>query len=243
MLTALFNSTQVRLFRYALVSCVLGLANGQVASMSFEMAGDTLILSGPVVDDDLVRFRNAVQDKRLRQVLFHQSPGGDAWTGLRLGYEIRAAGLDTLLSGQCASACGYMFLAGVQRRLSDGMPVRFNRLLLHGAWDLSTGKTLPQKAPELATYITKMTAGNFPEALMQKTVNSAQAQDFMEFAITPRMLKMPQPRGVFQCLVLPDQPRDCIELEGFSAMNTGVVTDAQIFALPAELRERLVKYP
>ena len=67
--------------------------------MSFDRVGSTLILSGQVVDEDLVRLRNALKNPDLRQVLLHQSPGGDAWTGLRVGLEIRAAGLDTLLSG------------------------------------------------------------------------------------------------------------------------------------------------
>lgn len=101
--------------------------------MRFETVNTTLILSGPVVDGDLAHLRDALQDTTLRQVLLHQSPGGDSSTGLRLGHEIRQAGLNTLLSGQCASACGYMFLGGVERRLTDGMPVREYRLLLHGA--------------------------------------------------------------------------------------------------------------
>ncbi len=85
-------------------------------AMGFERVEGTLILSGPVVDGDLARLRDALANKGLRQVLLHNSPGGDAWTGLRLGREIRQAGLNTLLSGQCASACGLMFLGGVERR-------------------------------------------------------------------------------------------------------------------------------
>lgn len=216
---------------------VLGAMPAQ--SMTFVIDGDTLIVSGPIVDADLARMRDALQDKRLRQVLMHQSPGGDAWTGQRLGVEIRNAGLNTMISGQCASACGYMFLGGVQRRMTDGMPVRENRLLLHGAWDSSTGLTRSDWAPALATHIQRMTGGQFPQGLIEATVNSARAQDFMEFAITPRMLRTPSPRGVFQCLTSPDKDRQCKELDGYSALNTGVVTHAEIVALPPALRARL----
>lgn len=208
-------------------------------AMQFDVVGDTLILSGPVVDDDLRRLRDALMNEGLRQVLLHHSPGGDAWTGQRLGREIRQAKLNTLISGQCASACGYMFLGGVERRLSDGMPVRENRLLLHGAWDPATGKTRPDLAPELALHIQRMTSNKYPTALVEATVNSAHPQDFMEFAITPRMLRTPYPRGVFQCLIGADQQRQCKELEGHSALSTGVVTHGEIVVLDAAVRSKL----
>lgn len=222
----------------ALVLALFGAAMPAQA-MRFDLVGDTLILSGPVVDDDLRRLRDALVNTGLRQVLLHQSPGGDAWTGQRLGHEIRQAKLNTLISGQCASACGYMFLGGVERRLTDGMPVRENRLLLHGAWDPSTGKTRPDLAPELALHIQRMTGDKYPGALVEATVNSAHPQDFMEFAITPRMLRTPSPRGVFQCLIGADQQRQCKELEGYSALSTGVVTHAEIVVLEPAVRSKL----
>ncbi len=230
---------RLNLLRLASGALLAALVTSTPFAMRFDKVEATLILSGPVVDGDLARLRDALQDTRLRQVLLHQSPGGDSWTGLRLGQEIRQAGLNTLLSGQCASACGYMFLGGVERRLTDGMPVRENRLLLHGAWDPATGKTLSTLAPDLAHYVLRMTDGKFPQALVQQTVNSAHAQDFMEFAITPRMLRQPQARGVFQCLIGADQQRSCQELAGYSALNTGVVTHAEIVPLSPALRDRL----
>lgn len=216
-----------------------GLTAPASLAMSFDQVDDTLIVSGPVVDGDLARLRDALLNKSLRRVLLHPSPGGDAWTGQRLGHEIRQAGLETWISGQCASACGYMFLGGVQRRMTDGLPVRENRLLLHGAWDLETGKTRPDLAPELALHIQRMTGGRYPKELVEFTVNSAHAQDFMEFAITPRMLRSPQPRGVFRCLIGADGQRQCQELAGHSALSTGVVTQAEIVSLPPALRARL----
>lgn len=231
----------MRWFRFfSFAALVLALATAvPVRAMRFDVVGDTLILSGPVVDDDLRRMRDALMDKGLRQVLLHQSPGGDAWTGQRLGQEIRQAKLNTLISGQCASACGYMFLGGVERRLTDGMPVRENRLLLHGAWDPATGKTRPDLAPELALHIQRMTGDKYPRELVEATVASAHPQDFMEFAITPRMLRTPFPRGVFQCLIGADQQRQCKELAGHSAISTGVVTHAEIVVLDAAVRSRL----
>lgn len=224
----------------SVVQC--GLA-APAAAMRFDIVGDTLILSGPVVDGDLPRFRDALQHGGLRQVLLHQSPGGDAWTGQRLGQEIRRAKLNTLISGRCASACGYMFLGGVERRLSDGMPVRENRLMLHGAWDPATGKTRPDLAPELALHIQRMTGDRYPKELVEPTVNPAHPQDFIEFAITPRMLRTPVPRGVFQCLIGADQQRLCQELPGHSAISTGVVTHAEIVVLDADVRSRLASLP
>jgi hypothetical protein len=218
-------------------------AAAPAVAMRFDIVGDTLILSGPVVDADLPQFRDAMQNTGLRQVLLHQSPGGDAWTGQRLGHEIRQAKLNTLISGRCASACGYMFLGGVERRLSDGMPVRENRLMLHGAWDPATGKTRPDLAPALALHIQRMTGDRYPRELVDATVNSAHPQDFMEFAITPRMLRTPVPRGVFQCLIGVDQQRLCKELEGYSAINTGVVTHAEIVVLDASVRSKLAALP
>ena len=46
---------------------------------------------------------------------------------------------------------------------------------------------------------------------------------------------------IVRCLIKSDNQSDCKELDGYSAINTGVVTDPQIYTLEPELRDRLPK--
>ncbi len=91
---------------------------------------------GDIEDFTAAQFRDFVKAYRLEgqglTVVF-SSPGGDVIAGLRLGREIREQGFNTqvgfpqrlprggytMRSGDCASACTFAFLGGVERYAED----------------------------------------------------------------------------------------------------------------------------
>src|ERR1700712_1124332 len=94
-----------------------------VHAMDFHRVGGTLVMSGPVEGNDLVRLRDQLAIGPVHLVLLHESPGGDLWTGYQIGTRIHEEGLPTAVSGKCESACGLIFLSGTERSFSDGRPI------------------------------------------------------------------------------------------------------------------------
>ena len=85
------------------------------AAMEARVVDDQLILSGEVVDSDVVRGKNALENPAITTVILRNSPGGDSPTGYRSGELIRQHGLRTAVSGFCYSSCSRLFLGGRTR--------------------------------------------------------------------------------------------------------------------------------
>src|SRR5207253_1277607 len=163
-----------------LVSCVLLAAASLPAfAMEFHAVGDTLVLSGGVDGQDLVRLRDHLAVQSFRRVVLHQSPGGDLFNGYQLANWVRSEGLETAVSGKCESACGLIFLAGVRRAFSDGRPLGQTMVGLHGAFHFQTMQALPELSPRMAYVIRRMTAGKFPADLLKRAVYPKHPHDLV----------------------------------------------------------------
>jgi hypothetical protein len=226
-----------------ILSLVLGLAAlAPVAApaMEFNVVGDTLVMSGPVVANDLARLRDHLSSgHRFRLVVLHESPGGDLWNGYQVGNRIRDEGLPTAVSGKCESACGLIFLAGVERSFSDGRPLAQTMVGLHGAHSIDTKQPLPELSPRMAYMIRTMTDRKYPPDLLQRTVYPRNAEDIV-YAFHPGRYPVDAPgRGVVECLKQPDVSFKCTMLQGHDALGIGVITNPEVMPLPAEVKELL----
>jgi len=205
----------LRLAAALLVTCPPAMA------MTFQAAGTTLVMSGPVADGDLARLRDALAAGPIELVLLHDSSGGDLWNGLAVGEKIREEGLRTAVAGRCASACALMFLGGATRAFADvaGEPARLG---LHGPHSRSTKQVTLRNAGRLSAYIERMTGDKYPRDLLEKTVHIRHARDII-YMYHPGRLAAGHGK-VTQCLVGDDDKRDCRALEGFDPLEAGVVT-------------------
>lgn len=206
-------------------------------AMEFHAVGDTLVLSGPVVSDDLVRLRNHLATRRFGLVLLHESPGGDLWNGYHIGNRIRDEGLPTAVSGKCESACALIFLAGVQRSFTDGRPLAQTMVGLHGAHSVATRKPMTELSPRMAWMIRTMTDRKYPADLLERTVYPRHAEDIV-YAFHPGRYDAPG-RGVVECLKQPDISFKCTMLQGHDALGIGVITNPEVLQLPPEVRQVL----
>jgi hypothetical protein len=208
-------------------------------AMDFNLVGDTLVLSGPVVATDLVRMRDHLATRRVKLVLLHESPGGDLWNGYQLGVRIRDEGLPTAVSGKCESACGLIFLSGVQRSFSDGRPIGNTMVGLHGAHTSGTQQVLSELGPRMAYVIKTMTDRKYPADLLERTVYPRHADD-MVYAFHPgRYPAEARGRGVLECLKQPDISFKCTMVDGLDALGIGVITTPEVMKLPSEVKQVL----
>lgn len=228
----------------SLLLCLLALAAAPAArAMQFDAVGDTLVLSGPVDGADLARLRDHLADRRFKLVLLHESPGGDLFNGYQIANRIRAEGMDTAVSGKCESACGLIFLGGVQRSFSDGMPIGKTMVGLHGAFHFQTGAPLPELSPRMAYVIRSMTDGKYPPDLLQRTVYPKHPHDLV-YTFHPRRFQPEAgPQGVMECLKQADLAFKCDMLHGLDAIAIGVVTNPEILELDAGTKSVLGGLP
>ena len=225
--------------RQALACLSLLMLTNATWAMSFQLIGGTLVLSGPVVADDLARMKDQLSGGKVSLVLLHESMGGDLWNGLQLSQRIRAMGLPTAVSGRCLSACGLIFLGGVERSFSDGRPPRETMIGLHGASHIETRQPMPEMGARMAHLIASMTGGKYPADLLDRTVYMTNPDDFIFVFHSRRMQREPTPRGVVECRNGQDAKLNCHPITGHDAMSIGVVTKAEMTVLDPAVKQYL----
>ena len=100
------------------------------------VAGDQLILSGPVVARDYDEVDGTLAAKpQIKIVILRNSPGGDAPTGYHLGELFREKSLQTAVSGYCYSSCSRLYLGGKERYFTDDYPPEYTQIGFHGHYD------------------------------------------------------------------------------------------------------------
>lgn len=89
--------------------------------------GRSVTLSGPFGSGAAARFERMLQRApKLERVLL-DSPGGRIYEAHTIAAQVRARGLATRASADCASACTLVFIAGAQRSLAPGARLGFHR--------------------------------------------------------------------------------------------------------------------
>lgn len=108
-----------------LTACIVG---SHASAADIEVLGGQVILSGEIVQGDADRFRSAVAGLPAETIVRLQSPGGVALDGIRIGKLIRERGFGTYAPyGVCASACGLIWLGGVDRWINPNARVGFHQ--------------------------------------------------------------------------------------------------------------------
>jgi hypothetical protein len=125
----------MKMIVFILAILFVGLSQS-TAAMTLTLAGDQLILAGPVVEGDGMKIFQALQNNpTIRTVILRNSPGGDVETGYEVGDLMRARGMRTAVSGYCNSSCSRMFLGGKERIFTDDYPVNQTRVGFHGHYN------------------------------------------------------------------------------------------------------------
>jgi len=219
------------------------LAASATMAMTLVREGPALYASGPVVDDDFVRFKNALAEGGVRRVVFVNSPGGDLWTGLQIGRLIRDAGLETRVSGYCHSACSIMFLGGRDRRFATGYPARATMIGLHGPHNRMTRSIAHEAAPQIYAFYRMQMGERFDAAIVNKALYGiTEASGMLRLRDLAR--NRPEDRVPWFCPKGSTPLTECERFPAHDAHTLGLVTDPQTeeIELPPAMRAAFVFY-
>jgi hypothetical protein len=218
------------------VAVALALITSTVQAMSFEASPPYLYLGGPVVREDWDTWEEAMirYGDKIDTVVFHQSGGGDAFAGRRIGHDIRKRGLNTVVLGRCSSACANMFLGGVARQFGASTLSTQTVLGYHGSYNKSTGVLNTRRDGD---YFAQMTDSKMDEAFIARFIRLENKQGLMRFVHKEQRTSNAQPLAML-CKGDEDRRRrdeQCEKLNDIDALSKGVVTtwDVRTVAAPA----------
>jgi hypothetical protein len=101
--------------------------------------GDVLRLRGDIVEGDYVRFRSYFSAQRKVIGIDLSSKGGNLYEGFRIAIFTRQKRLTTYVSGECDSACAFIFLASRKRYVSESATIGVHSVAnTHGGEDIKT---------------------------------------------------------------------------------------------------------
>jgi len=161
---------------------LMGHALGAQA-MEIRVAGDQLILSGPVIGDELDKVRTILaENPAINTAILRNSPGGHAPTGYRVGELFRSKGIRTAVSGYCYSSCSRMFLGGSTRVFTDDFPPEYTHVGFHGHYD-HEGHLVSEDVQRLGlkNWIIKYSDGKANVQLVDRWINIPFSIGMMHF--------------------------------------------------------------
>ena len=220
-----------------LLAWVLGVA--PVWSMTLVREGADLFATGPTVDTDFLAFKQALAQPGIRRLVLVNAPGGDLWTGMQVARMVQAAGIKTVTSGYCISACSLIFIGGRERVFGSGFPPPSTLVGIHGAHNRLTKQVDAQVMPQMyALY--KMQIG---ERFDAEVINQALYRlDDAGGLLRLRALEnnLPANRTAVFCPGGQTPPAGCTRHEGKDAFTLGVVTqrETETVILPESMRDK-----
>src|SRR6516225_29719 len=181
---SLIRSLWERVRRALLVAIpISGFAAPFGHAMTIVVAGDQLILTGPVISGDYDAVEsNFSFNPQIRTIILRNSPGGDAPTGYRLGELFRQKSLQTAVSGYCYSSCSRLFLGGKERYFTDDYPPEFTQIGFHGHYDNNGNLNAASvNALHLKDWTIRYSDGKADEALVERWINMPRGKGLAHF--------------------------------------------------------------
>jgi hypothetical protein len=215
-----------------LIAFALSFAGGETQSLAMDVrtVGDQLILSGPVVGDEVPKVEQALNGApAIRTIILRNSPGGDVSTGFRLGDLFRARSLRTAVSGYCFSSCSRMFLGGASRFFTDDYPPEFTHVGFHGHYRASGALDAEAvKASGLEAWIIAHSDGMADPDLVRRWISIPRNVGMIHF-YHPALFA----RGgvsTFMCQGVEPMARSVLGCEPIAktALELGIVTSLEI---------------
>jgi PQQ-dependent catabolism-associated CXXCW motif protein len=189
-------------------------------AMNVEVHGNRVFASGPVVDD-LRLFEEAFAKPGIDTVVFVNSPGGDLWTGLRVGRLIADKGLKTVAAGSCISSCSIMFMGGRERRFSDAFRPNLTYVGIHGAHRTDTREVDASLQPQIFSFYKTMMGERFNATVMNQALYKMDDRSSLLRVFDPERSADKVP---YHCRSSLSARSDCTDFKGENALSLGVIT-------------------
>lgn len=222
----------------AIMIGVVCIWSSAASAMLAYVVGNQLILSGQVIDGDVLKVERALASPAITTVILRNSPGGDSTTGAKIAELLRQHGLGTAVSGYCYSVCGRIFLGGRTRQFTDDYAPEFTNVGFHGVYQGSVLDAISVKLLGLHDWFIRYSDGKADPALVDRWINLPVDSGVIHFYNPARY----EPRGVstFLCQGMERDVESCEHIRE-NALDVGVVTSLEIvhsadLALLARLR-------
>ena len=216
----------------ALMFCAMALA---AQAMTLVVQGNAVFATGPVVED-YGQFAEALAKPGIERVVLLNSPGGDLWTGMRIGRLIADKGLHTVVAGYCISSCSIMFMGGRTRSFSDVFRPLQTYLGIHGPHKKDTKQVDPQQAGQIYAFFKQQTGERFNADLINKALYDMEDAGSLLRVFDP--VRQPQ-RISYHCRSAQSLRKDCTEFKDQNALTLGLVTTAELtqVTIPVQWRD------
>jgi hypothetical protein len=222
-------SFRVHFILGSLVLCL----SATVDAMQMSVVGNQLIMRGPVIDSDYVRFKDLLRLNRggIDTVVLGYSIGGDSWTARAIAQIIRDEQLRTAVSAYCRSACTIIFLGGKGRHFTDEAPVAMTYLGFHGTYKNFDHSLMRDDPFKFRYWVLDQTQGKVDRNLLDRWVNMANHKGFVRI-FDARRLSRDDGVSVLYCTGAEDPARNsfdqCEKIAGEDAYTMGIVTSAEV---------------
>ncbi|MES2125968.1 MAG: hypothetical protein V4463_01740 [Pseudomonadota bacterium] len=218
---------------------LIGLSHS-ASSMIMAREGDTLVMTGKVIPEDLDRFRRQLVDGTLRLVVLAESPGGDLRAALWIAHRINEHKINTAVLGHCASSCAVIFMGGIERQMMDTPKLERTRLGFHGPHKKSDHSVSERGSETTRAWLVEASQGKFDGPLLDRAMNIQKAEDIMFFyypregsAVSTWFCKAgakPRPRG-------------CDEIAEVDLFKAGILTTPKLLAMDTPIGRAAAEAP
>lgn len=212
------------------------LCTGQAVAMTMEVQENTAFLAGAVDGTELNKLRDVLDNNHIERIVFVNSPGGDLWTGMRVGRLIASRNLPTVVAGQCSSACSIMFMGGSERRFADTFPSSQTYVGIHGPHNKVTKQVEPGQAGQIYAFLAQRMGDKFNRDLINTALFEMDDAGAMLYVFEPQRSPAKAP---VHCRSEQMVFSACTKMAGNNAQSIGLVTDVGLVSvnLPESMRE------
>jgi hypothetical protein len=213
--------------RVSLIAVAAVFLSSPASALQVELRGDQIILSAGVERGDVERFLRVLGEGqgKVTTVILKNSPGGDAFVGMRLAQAIRERGLRTAVSGYCRSACARIFLGGATRHSTDERKGNETYIGFHGTYEGTSG--LSTVAYYQREWYTAMTDRKLDPELVARWSSIRNSKGFMYF-YDPNRYRRQNGVSIVLCQGTEKERSECEEIAGTDGYAQGVYTSPEI---------------
>ncbi len=195
-----------------------------VWAMTLETQGNIVFATGQV-EDDYTAFEVALKNPAVDTVVFVNSPGGDLWTGMRVGRMIASRNLTTVTAGHCVSACSIMFMGGAHRVFADNFSPTQTYVGIHGPASRGSGQLMANHAPQMYAFFKNQMGDKFNSVVINKSLYEMDdAGSLLRIYDMQRSSEKPP----VHCRSAQTPPRECTLFWDQSASSLGIVTRPEL---------------
>lgn len=228
-------ATRLRVWTVAFVGLLWA---WHAVAMNMEIRENTIFLSGGVDGTEWNKLRDVLGGQRIERIVFVNSPGGDLWTGMRVGRLIAEHKLQTVVVGSCISSCSIMFMGGSDRRFADTYAPSLTYVGIHGPHNKFTKQVDTSQAGQIYAFFAQRMGDKFNAELMKAALYEMDDAGALLYVYDPKRSPAKAP---MHCRSLQTASSACTKLAGNNAVSIGLVTTDELVnvTLPVSMQEQL----